>query len=371
VTRRGQRRALASVGLPLLVLVFAGRAGAQGGLLGALNAVGDSAKRTAVLQHLDPRLFGVPGSPAFELLPAQPTEVPTVVTPADFQTNVRSWVQDGRLKAGAAFDSRPFVTSVGALSSYRGWRAALFRTVMSAGSATSLQGERDVVLAAGFRVPAIDRGDPRADTAYQGRLSRAYDAALARLPQPGFNVTLAEIQQRSVKASAALDTVRSNFAASHWNALKLDVGVAASGVVAGGKLSLDSAQSRRAGVWAAFSGPLPRQGGVAQWTLSGKALWAQADSALGERRHYSAGGRIKAFASDRFDLQAEAAQIWSSRLGLPTDQWTHVGVVAEWFVPEMKGWLSAGYGGDRGRAGGTGGGLTLNYAFYRQRGVTP
>jgi hypothetical protein len=370
VTRRTLHRsrlpgvALAAV---LALAAHAPRLGAQV----AGTAAADSAKREAVLQHLDPRLFGVPGSPAFELLPSQPTEVPTVVTPADFQTNLRSWVQDGKLKAGAAFDSRPFVSSVGDLDSYRGWRAALFRTVMSAGSATSLQGERDVLLAAGVRVPLVDRGDPREDTAYQARLARAYDGALVRQGPPPFTATAADLQRRSVKASAALDTVRSNFAAAHWNALKVDLGVAASGVVAGGKLTLDSAQSRRGGLWASFSGPLPRQGGFAQWTVSGKALWAQADSAASEREHYSAGGRIKAFASDRFDLQAEAAQVWTSHADASlNDRWTHLGIVAEWFVPELRGWLAAGYGGDRGRKGGKAGGLTLNYAFYRQRVVT-
>ncbi len=330
-------------------------------------------KRSAILGMIQPFHFGVPTSPAFTLLPEQPEEVPHVVTPGDFQGVLKTWFDGNKLKTGAAFDARPFVRSAGDLRSYAAdWRrAALFRTVLSAGTSLAQKGSDDVLVAVGIRIPLIDRGDPRGDLAHQNTMGEVYNARLTARVQPGLEVpdTVLLARSRIAAASAAVDTVRTRYAAEHWNALKLDVGLAGSVRTAGDEPRADSLEGRQGGVWSALSLPLERFG---QLTFSGKALWSRADTATDQTGSYTAGARARLFASDRFAFSAEAASIWGRYDdGDLDDRWTHLGIAAEWYVPELKGWIGAGYGGDTGRRDKPDARFSLRYAFYRDRVLKP
>ena len=80
-------------------------------------------KRERVASVLQPGYFGVPSSPAFELLPDKPSEVTHLLTPRDFQSKAMAWQENGKLLVGVAVDTRPFVASAGDLTSYaRSWR---------------------------------------------------------------------------------------------------------------------------------------------------------------------------------------------------------------------------------------------------------
>ncbi|HEX7241159.1 MAG TPA: hypothetical protein VF263_12875 [Longimicrobiaceae bacterium] len=346
----------------LLALLVAAAPGAAGG---------QAVPRDSILALVNPVHFGIPTSPAFALLPEQPGEVPHVVTPSDFQAVLKSWFDGNRLKVGAAFDSRPFVRSAGDLRSYARspLRAALFRTVVSAGTAAARKGSDDVLMAVGVRFPLIDRGDPRADSAYQERLAAAYTAALVSLGPPPFDAGPEVFAERRRQASAALDSIRRRYAAEHWNALKLDVGLAGSVRTAGDEPRADSLQGRQGGIWSALSLPLERFG---QLTFSGRAVWSRADTATDPTGSYTAGARARLFASDRFAFSAEAASVWGRYDdGGLDERWTHLGVAAEWYVPELKGWIGAGYGGDTGRRGEPDARFALRYAFYRDRVLKP
>jgi hypothetical protein len=351
----------------LSALAVAVDAGAQTASEASCKA---SSSRECILGILNPVHFGVPSSPAFELLPGQPTEIPNVLTPADLQSTVRSWVDGGKLRAGVGLDTRPFVRSGGDLRTYaeNSLRQVLFRTVLSAGTAIAPDNADDVILAAGVRIPIIDLGDPRGDLAYQNRLATRYTDALKALGQPPFTMTAEHQAARLDSAATAVDSVRKNYAASHWNAVKLDVGLAGSVRSLGGNAAADSVRVQQGGVWLALALPLAA---VGQLTLAGKAVWAETDTATDEAARYVGGVRLLLFASDRFSLAFEGSTTWTrfddDELN---DDWLRVGTVVEWHVPELGGWIGVGYGGSRGRDDGQAGGLSLQYSFYRDRVLT-
>jgi hypothetical protein len=368
----------------LVLLLTLGPVGAEGqtpaaaGGQGATQAAERAAdeKRSAIAGLIQPSHFGVPTSPAFALLPEQPEEVPHIVTPGDFQGVLKTWFDGNKLKTGAAFDARPFVRSAGDLLTYaRDWRrAALFRTVLSAGTSIAQQGSDNVLVAVGIRIPLIDLGDPRADLAHQDSMAEVYAARLGgRGPQPAFEqgqqpaleMTDSVRLARARAASAAVDSLRRRYAAENWNALKLDLGLAGSVRTLGDESRADSLQGRQGGVWSALSLPLERFG---QLTFSGKVVWSRADTATDQTGSYTAGARARLFASDRFAFSAEAASVWGRYDDAELDdRWTHLGVAAEWYVPELKGWIGAGYGGDTGRRDAPDARFSLRYAFYRDR----
>jgi hypothetical protein len=350
----------------------------RAGFLLVVGAGGASAQDTAsVRRETIGRLisaveFGLPESPAFELLPDRPSEVVHVVTPKDFKSALGSWHDGSRLRVGAAIDARPLVRQGGSLEQYRRswWRAAAFRTVFSAGTAAAVEGSRDVVLAAGFRVPLIDRGDPRADDSLNAALGAAYAMAITKLGQPPFDEPFSTFVARSMKASPALDSIRKAFSRAHWNDLKFEIGVAGSVQASSGRVVLDSIQAGRVGAWGALAVPVLE---VGQLTLAGKAIWPSSDSAHTEKDRQSVGGRIRFFLDERLSLSGEFSRVWSGQESSsgPDQRWNHLALLAEWYVPELKGWLALAYGGDADRPGEDKDQLSLTYAFSRQRLIEP
>ncbi|MDQ6827727.1 MAG: hypothetical protein M3081_02545 [Gemmatimonadota bacterium] len=329
----------------------------------------DSSRRTALSGLLAPVYYGIPTSPAFALLPNQPTEVANIATPKDFQYNFKAFHDGLKLRAGVAVDTRPFVASVGDLDDYNSsWvKRAMFRTILSAGTATAIDGTSDIIAAAGVRIPLIDNGDARGDPAFLESLSRAYNKALIAQGPPPFPPNRDSLDARAVRASAALVPLRDEYAASHWNALKLDVGFAGSVRAKGAAAtSRDSLQQNRAGVWSAFSLPISTFGQV---TIAGNAIWARADSLRGETSRQVAGARAVLFANPRLNASAEVAGVWSKHGNATNldERWTHFGGIIEWYVPELKGWIGGGYGGDSSRRSNPGDRFAVHYAIYRDR----
>ena len=270
--------------------------------------------------------------------------------------------------AGIAFDARPFVARAGDLTQYASnyGRRLAFRTVLSAGTATAVKGSEDILVAAGLRIPLVDFGDPRADTLYQDTLSAGYRAAIAKQGAPPFDASPDLLEARAKVASKALELRREAYARRTWNALKLDLGLAASGRALSGRTDVDSARSERAGIWSAFSVPL---GGVAQLTLAGKSVWARTDSITDESLRAVAGARLIALTGPRFSASAEVASVWAryQRDAALNERWTHLGVLAEWAVPELGGWLGVSYGGDSARRESPNERFAIHYALYRDR----
>ena len=315
---------------------------------------------------------GVPGSPAFELLPEQPSEVVNAATPKDLAARLRTWSSGGRLWAGMALDARPLVQASGSMTRYRSsWlRRMALRTVLSAGTAVPTEGSRDVLFALGVRLPLVDRGDPRCDSSYQERMARAWDAAASAAGPPAFGASAADLAQRAESASVALDSLRQAFTGGHWNALKLDVGFAGSGTAREGRLNPDALMRNRGGVWAAAALPV---GHVAELTVSGKAIWARTDSSTQESGRQAAGARLRVFPAQVLGLSLEAARVWSRCRGdaALNDSWTHLAGVLEWYIPELKSWVGVGYGGDLARNGNPGTRLEFHYAISKTRVMRP
>jgi hypothetical protein len=366
VTRAGAL--LRPAGLAALLLVPGGPAAAQFGLSGPK----DSLKRAAIGDLISDVEYGVPESPAFELLPDRPTEVVHVVTPKDFKSAIGTWKDGSKLRIGAALDSRPLVRKGGSLQEYQqSWlRQAAFRSVLSAGVSAATEGSTDAVVAAGLRIPLIDRGDPRADPELNRRLANAYNSALANLPQPGLRDPLDSFVVRSKKAAASADTVRQSYGREHWNSLKLELGAAASVQAASASISRDSIQANRAGVWGALALPVLRLG---QLTLSGKAAWISAELPTDESSRHVVGARLRLFPSEQLSLSGEFARIWSNHddAAALDQRWDHLAVVAEWYVPELRGWLGVAYGGEITGDVDRGDQLSLTYALYAQRLLEP
>jgi hypothetical protein len=329
------------------------------------------AKRDAIGALVSTMDYGVPESPAFELLPERPSEITDVVTPTDFKSALSAWHDGNKLRTGAALDTRPLVRSGGSIQQYRSsWlRQAAFRTVFSAGTSAAVEGSTDVVLAGGIRIPLIDKGDPRGDQAFGDRLAQAYDSALATLKQPPFDATMATFEARAETASTAIEPVREKFRREHWNSLKLELGLAGAIQAASGAVQRDSIQADRVGLWGALALPIVRYG---QLTIAGKTAWTRSDTATAETNRSLAGARLRLFPSDQISISAEFARVWSDHSRDPSidDRWNHLGLVFEWYVPELKGWLGVGYGGDTKRRDDNGDKLSLTYAIYHQRLLT-
>lgn len=352
-------------GRAVLLLVLAARAaGAQ--------QEAPNLKRAAIGHLISAVEYGVPDSPAFELLPDRPSEVVHVVTPKDFKSAFSSWHDGSKLRVGAALDARPLVRQGGSLAQYQGswWRQAAFRSVLSAGTATAIEGSSDVVVTAGLRIPIIDRGDPRADAALVERLAQAYNRAIEALGPPPFDATLETFTARSAQASVALDTIREAYGRAHWNALKLEIGVAGSVQASSGTIARDSIQAGRVGLWGAVAVPVLRFG---QATVAGKSVWPHSEISTDESNRSTVGARLRLFPTEQLSLSGEYSRTWSDHSGDPglDQQWNHLAFAAEWYVPELKGWLGVAYGGDTKRPVDRQDQLSLTYSIYRQRLLEP
>jgi hypothetical protein len=336
---------------------------------GAAAAQPGASDRKEIADLLNAIAYGVPTSPAFALLPEQPEEVNHLNKPADLAGQVGTWFSGTNLRGGAALDYRP-ITRVGGLGQYRqsALRQAAFRSVLSAGSAS---GEgADVLLAAGLRIPLLDRGDPRLDQAYEeaivGVLARELQICPPRLDET--------VDQRKARCGPQVDdsiqAVQDEYTARTWNAMRLDFGLAGSARARGGSVEMDSVLGNQAGVWLGLALPLTRRG---QLMVIGKNSWARADSSAAESGRSTAGARIRWLPGSSFAVSVEAAQVWTRHPSSSSnDNWTHLAAVAEIPLDRLGALfedqvIGVAYGGDLGRDGETERGLSLRYSFYRNR----
>jgi hypothetical protein len=317
--------------------------------------------------------FGVPPSPAFELLPDRPSEVTHVTTPKDLQTNVRSFFTGTELRTGVAMDIRPFSGLASSLREYwkdRGKQVA-WRTVLSLGTSARATGSSDAILALGLRLPVLDRGDPRADSAYISRLETAAQNAFLRQGQPPLDSAESDafFKQRVDSVSAAIQSTRDSFRLAKWNALRLDLGVGGSVLASGGQLQRDKVSSDRAGAWVALALPV---WSIAEFTVSGKGLWANADSSTKEAQRYLVGSRLRAFPLDWIALSVEGARVWSRYdASSLNESWNHFAVGGDIKLPMNAGWLSVVYGGDTRRREDPDAMFSIEYAILKERRMKP
>lgn len=342
------------------------------GLLCALSA-GAAAQpgasdRKEIADLLKAIAYGVPTSPAFALLPEQPEEVNHLTKPADLTGQVGTWFSGTSLRGGAAFDYRP-ITRVGTLDQYRAsfLRRTAFRSVLSAGSASG--DGSDVLLAAGLRIPLLDRGDPRLDPTYEMKIDTILSAALLRCPRKP-DETTDEVIARCPAVDDSIQAVQDEYTARTWNAMRVDFGLAASARARGGSVATDSVLGNQAGVWLGVALPLGRRG---QLMAIGKNSWGRADSSTAESGRSTAGARIRWLPPIPLAVSVEAAQVWTRHPSASAnDNWTHLAAVAE--IPlDRLGTLfedqviGVAYGGDIGRDGQSKRGLSFRYSFYRTR----
>ena len=329
----------------------------------------DSTQKEALLQMVASISYGVPASPAFELLPNKPDEVVHALTPHDFQSSITTWFDGRRTRVGLALDTRPLAQSVGTLEDYQRdwWRQAMFRTVFSVGAAAATEGSSDVIGAVGVRIPLVDRGDPRTNRALQDAMAENIDkylTAAGGAHGPAFGETLEQLRAKLKRAGT--EAIRDRFAASRWNATRVDLGFAGSVRSVNGTSSPDSVESNRAGLWASAATGV---GPALQLTAMAKSAWIRADSLSQETSREVAGLRARLFAHEVFALSAEIAWI-RSRHGHASsldEAWRHYAAVAEWYVPQLKGWIGVGYGGDSSHRDRSEDSFHLMYALYRDR----
>ncbi|MFI5264758.1 MAG: hypothetical protein ACHQM6_09610, partial [Candidatus Kapaibacterium sp.] len=178
---------------------------------------------TSILQSTS---YGVPSSPAFELLPDNVSQVVHLVTPHDVQANLLSLYDNGHLRTGAAFDARPFAGFARSLASYQKdpLEQVAWRTVASLGTAPASDNAADALLALGLRIPILDFGDPRSDAAYITKIENTYNMYLRNHP-PMENESPADADARHQGASDTCNAVRTEFINNSWNAVKLEAGV--------------------------------------------------------------------------------------------------------------------------------------------------
>jgi|GEM_PF-2989158 len=302
--------------------------------------------------------YSVPTSPAFELLPNKPSEVSNMVTPKDILATVPTFVSDGKVKTGIAADIRPFSYLVNAsLTDYQAkknrWKRALWRTVLALGTAPDPTNNNDAFLSTGLRISLVDKGDPRADTAYTEGLARAYARAIDRQGIPPFGMKPEQQKARHKVAMEAADSLRKQFSKVTWNRFRLDAGAAFMARAQNSSYRSDSLKGDRWGGWLAASMPLGKKdkwlGKNAQLNLTGKATTIiQVTDDKSETSRYVAGTRARFFVSPNIALSVEAAQLWSnySKATTLNETWTHFAAIAEVNIPQLGGWLTLGYGGD-------------------------
>ena len=332
------------------------------------------AKRAAIAALIGSCDYGVPASPAFALLPGKPTEVIHALTPHDLQASALSWFDGQRLRAGLALDSRPFVESVGSMLRYRASEAARIRfgTVISAGTVTTGKGSSDVIVGLGIRVPLVDCGDPRRDDRLLDSLGMSLVSAIrgsSGQPDKDLNETAADVQRAIDANKSERLAIFNRWKAQHWNALRWELGIGGSARSSAGFIRGDSFFSHRAGVWTSASGALTSSG---QWTLAAGTTWIRADSTRQETGRQVAGASLRTLVGERLSARAEVSGIWSRHLRATAldEDWRHIAGVLEWYVPEIKGWVGFGYGGDTPHQGRSADGVQLTYAFYRDRVLT-
>lgn len=317
--------------------------------------------------------YGVPGSPAFELLPGRASDIQHISTPTDLSGSVTQWLDGTHLRTGAALDYRLLGSFVGGLAQYRRsrWKQVMWRTVASLGTASPAKGSDDVLISAGLRLPLVDQGDPRLDPSFQQQMAKAGVALLADTACAPSTATegTANISEACKKAvDDTLGAIQKRFLARKWNAFRVDVGLAGALQAAGGSVAVDSLSSHSGGVWLGMSGGL---GSAVQVNVVGKALWTSTDSTTQEKARYVAGARVRLFPG-AVGLSAEVAWVRSTHGDAAlNDDWAHVAAVLELPLSRLgsmfKGqWLAVAYGGDPGRPN-VPNKLSIGYSVYRNR----
>lgn len=309
--------------------------------------------------------YGVPATPAFELLPDKPSQVTHPTTPKDVASNLATWFQGSKINSAMGLDIRPLAGFAGSLEKYQASEISqlLWRAVLSAGTAKRDTTSSDVLIAVGLRIPILDRGDPRADRNYVKALEDAYLTAVG--PPPFEPMSAESLAARQKKGSAAADSVRRKHIRDSWNAMRLDIGLAGSMVARSASTARDSVRSDRGGFWVGGSYGL---GAIAAFDVTAKLSWARADQDTSENARHLVGANVRVFPTDWLAASAEVAKNWSRHaVDSLNESWTHVALGFEVKVPVLNGWVDVGYGGDVGRRGGHQGSLTLKYAFFQDR----
>jgi hypothetical protein len=334
----------------------------------SVNCFGQDSKKIEKL--INDVYYGVPSSPAFELLPDKPSEVTHLATPHDIVSNITNFIDGGKLRTGVAFDIRPFAYAVGSLSAYQKSKIKqiLWRTVFSVGTSPKGKDNNDTFLGAGLRISLIDDGDSRASSTFIKELENAYVKELDKLRPPPLSGPIEVFQQRaaSVENSDSLKNIRNSFLKKSWNAKKWDVGIAISSNAASGSLKTDSLKYDRFGLWTAFGLPITK---IAQLTISGKTSWISTKLSSEESNRSVAGARARFFLADWLATSGEFSKVWSRyhANGELNESWNHLAVVVEFKIPVLGGWLSLAYGGDSPRRENKDSKFLFNYAIYTDR----
>ncbi len=325
--------------------------------LGALRAYGQS-------DIINNSYYGVPSSPAFELLPDKPSEVTHILTPKDF-TSFAPLVLDGSsLKANVGFDFRPGSSFVGSLKDYRESKTKqiLWRTVLSGGTA-AIKDSEDQYLAFGLRIPIIDRGDPRADETFV----RALETETTRVDsvQPDFPESPDDLTRIDPALSKRLEKLRKEFVENNWNKFRLDVGFGNLFLLQSARLKQDSIRQDRFGMWTAASIPLGKKG---QLMVSAKNAWIMSKSEEDETSRTSAGARVRFFLTS-VALSVEYAKIWSTYKDAESlsEDWNHFAALLEIPVSRLNGVIGIAYGGDSSRRSDADAKFEFRYSFYTDK----
>jgi hypothetical protein len=340
-------------------------------------------KRKAIAALVNEVDFGVPATPAFALLPSQPSQVPHLEAAADLVGQVHQWYDGSRILQGAAMDARPFVGLAGPLVNYRAHPAqqALWRTIVSVGTAAATNKKNDVIVAVGARIPLVDRSDPRASWKFIDSLNvlwkhvsdsialerrwYSFDPTEHPVPNP-LAFTLDTLSLLDSLAETQVKDLRDGYRRQVRNAFQLDVGLAGSLRALSGVVAKDSVQQNQGGVWVAAAFPVSS---IGQLTISGKGSWSHRDTVVDESARYVTGMRFLAFLNTKVAASAEYVRFWSRHNGQASlnEAWNRIAVVLEVPAPAVKGWLAVGYGGDTPHRNSSKQQLSFQYAIYSNR----
>ncbi len=314
---------------------------------------------TAIIQSTS---YGVPTSPAFELLPDNVSQVVHMITPHDIQTNLLSLYDNGHLRTGAAFDYRPFAGFARSLQDYQKdpIQQVAWRSAASLGTAPASDNSSDALIALGLRIPILDFGDPRADVAYITKIENTFNQYLHNHPLSGD----ASDEDRMDRLKAASDTcqaARAEYVKNSWNAVKLEAGIGYVARALNG--SFTKLLTDRAGFWVGLAFPVTD---MAQVSVSGKiTTWIRTDSASQETGRFILGASARIFPAEWFSATLEGSNTYSYD-GIDSSQkWWHFAIVAEVRVPILSGWIGLGYGGDTPHRSLQSNGVSFHYSYYQ------
>jgi hypothetical protein len=315
-----------------------------------------------------PASFGVPSSPAFELLGVKPDEVTHVATPRDFQSNQALFFDGKQLRSGIALDGRLTMLPIGSIEEYQTdpLRRLAWRSVFSFGTTDASKQSADLLIAGGLRIPLIDHADPRADKAYQDRLVAAALEALNAAPPP-FGIGADSVQALLAAAVAArTKAVRDAQEKASWGKAKLDLGFGYSEKAKGASLDPDDLTMHKAGGWLAGSHSIL---GKALVTASAKAAWSHVDADTLETSRQNLGVRLGLTQTKviRFSVEATGVRSRYDRTPALHESWGHYAAMLEFPALVVDGWLVVGWGGDGPHRTRDKNQISFSYALFKDR----